>query len=405
MIDKLSVLATGRATSLFQGDLEARRTELAGQISGRRILVIGGAGSIGSSTIRQLSEFGPACLHVVDQSENNLAELVRDLRSRPTGLPIHDLLPLPLDFGSRHMDRFLRSQAPYDHVLNFAALKHVRSEKDVCSTLQMLDTNVLKTARLLRWLSDRGGTSRFFSVSTDKAANPVNLMGASKRLMECVMFSGEAFPGTGLQVTSARFANVAFSDGSLLHGWLRRMEKGQPFAVPVATRRFFVSLEEAGQICLLAAFLPPASHIAIPRLAPDTDLHDLETVARRVIAHFGLVPRAYTDEAEARLKVADDRRDGAYPLLLTPLDTNGEKAFEEFVGDGEISVEVGLGQLAAVPFAPAPAGAVGRFLENLEALVLAPEREVTKNDIVLAVRDVVPQFAHVETGKGLDSRM
>ena len=403
MLTDLAVLATGRSAPLFQRDVEARRPGLAALIDGARILVIGGAGSIGSATIQQLVAFRPACLHVVDQSENNLAELVRDLRSRPGGSSLPGLLPLPLDYGSLHMERFLKSQAPYEYVFNFAALKHVRSEKDVSSTLQMLDTNVLKLARLLRWLAERGGVRRFFSVSTDKAANPVNLMGASKRLMECVMFSEET--GTAIPATSARFANVAFSDGSLLHGWLRRLEKGQPFAVPAGTRRFFISLEEAGQICLLAALLLPAGHIAIPRLAPETDLQDLEAVARRVIAHFGLTPRIYGDEDEARQRVEADRKEGCYPLLLTPLDTDGEKSFEEFIGTGETQVEVGLAELAALPFLPPAPGTLKDYLATLEAQVLDPARVVTKDAIVSAVHQVVPQFSHVETGKGLDGRM
>jgi FlaA1/EpsC-like NDP-sugar epimerase len=400
----LAFLATGRKGSLFQEDLDASRDQIQEQVAGRRLLVIGGAGSIGSSTLRLLADFAPGCLHVVDQSENNLAELVRDLRSRPGGLPVGDLLLLPLDYGSPHMGRFLRSQAPYDFVLNFAALKHVRSEKDVCSSLQMLDTNVLKTARLLRWLAERGGTRGFFSVSTDKAANPVNLMGASKRLMECVMFSGEAAE-IPFHVSSARFANVAFSDGSLLNGFLRRMEKGQPLAAPRDTRRFFVSMEEAGQICLLAAFRAPGQHTVIPRLQPDTDLHDLETIARNVIGHFGLAPRTYLDEEAARAGVPGDLAAKAYPLLLTPLDTSGEKAFEEFVGAGESSVELGFSQLAAIPYLPAPAGAVRSFLDRLQGLVDDPDRDLSKADIVAAVREVVPQFDHVETGKSLDNRM
>ena len=202
LLNELAVLATGRSSDLFSGDLQQRHEEIRKHLAEKTVLVIGGAGSIGSSTVEALTAFAPRSLHVVDTNENGLAELVRDLRSRREGLRIADFRTLPLDFGSLIFRRFLDEQEPYDYVLNFAALKHVRSEKDVYSLLQMLDTNVLKPVRLLRWLQDKEARGAYFCVSTDKAANPVNLMGASKRLMEHAIFSGEVAPDLEARITS-----------------------------------------------------------------------------------------------------------------------------------------------------------------------------------------------------------
>ena len=279
----LSRTITGRTTDLFTSDMDLRQKELSERIAGSRILIIGGAGSIGSATVHALSAFRPHALHVVDQNENGLAELVRDLRSSTVELPVSDFRTLPLDFGSPIMQRFLTDAEPYDFVLNFAANKHVRTEKDVYSVLQLFNTNVVKTAHFLRWLAENNSARRFFCVSTDKAANPVNLMGASKRIMEHLVFSEEIISTQNLEVTSARFANVAFSNGSLLESFLQRIQKRQPLAVPRNTRRYFVSLREAGQICLLAAICAPHGHIVIPKLDPKNDLQDLQSIAVKVL--------------------------------------------------------------------------------------------------------------------------
>jgi FlaA1/EpsC-like NDP-sugar epimerase len=401
----LSALATGRTQELFTPDVEKQRERLEAAIGGKRVLVIGGAGSIGSATVVQLLAFSPAAVHVVDQSENNLAELVRDLRARPRNLVPDDFRTLPLDFGSALMRQFISGQAPYDYVLNFAAIKHVRSEKDVYCVLHMLDTNVLKPARLFRWLQERGGTGGYFCVSTDKAANPVNLMGASKRLMEHVIFSLKATGHFGGQVTSARFANVAFSDGSLLQSWLRRLEKRQPLAVPKATRRFFISLREAGQICLLAAVCAPSQHLLIPRLTAENDLCDLEAIARAVLRRQGFEPRICLDEERARTCLSEHLDEAVYPLLITPLDTSGEKLYEEFVGIGETAVELGFASLQGILCSPGPPGALDEVLDWLEALANGRGPPPSKSDIVRRLKTVVPELEHVETGKNLDQRM
>jgi FlaA1/EpsC-like NDP-sugar epimerase len=401
----LAALATGRVESLFSGDVESHRQELLARIGGSRILVIGGSGSIGAATVAAMAVYRPESLHVVDHNENTLVELVRTLRSDPAGLSVPDFRCLPIDFGSTIMQRMLREESPYDYVLNFAALKHVRSEKDVCSLLQMLNTNLIKQTWLLRWLAAKGGLKRYFCVSTDKAANPVNLMGASKRAMEHVVFSAETCPSLQAETVSARFANVAFSDGSLLDGFLKRLQKQQPLAVPRETRRFFISLPEAGQICLLAAFCAPQHHTVVPRLDPSNDLHDLEGVAAAVLRRAGFEPAIYYDEAEARTRVPADAKAGRYPLLLAPLDTSGEKPYEEFLGENETAVEIGMRELLAIRYVPAPQGAVAKLIEELERYVAHPDVPVDKSTIVARLAAAVPQFHHVETGKTLDHRM
>lgn len=397
-------VATGRQDSLFLADLTAHHAQLEAQLNERRVLVIGGAGTIGSATIHELAKFSLAALHVVDQNENGLAELVRDIRSRGDGLYAHEFRVFPIDFGSAVMHRLLASQQPYDIVLNFAALKHVRSEKDAVSVLQMVDTNVLKPLGLLDTLRVGPSGLRYFCVSTDKAANPVNLMGASKRLMEMVLFA-RAFGGLKVEITSARFANVAFSNGSLLESFALRMRKGQPLAVPEHTKRFFVSVEESGQICLLAAMLAPTRHLLIPRLNAAEHLVELESVARAVLEHAGLRPRIYRDEASAKAAVERDLSNHEYPLLLTPLDTSGEKAYEEFVGEKETVKEVGMEQLLAVSPTGPNERALFALVDELSGLAHDPALPVTKERLVELIQGVVPEFHHRETGRSLDQRM
>lgn len=403
--ENAAIVVTGRSLPLFDADLSIRGSEVCERLAGKRVLVIGGAGSIGAATVAELSRFDVAALHVVDLSENGLTELVRDLRGRREGLAVSDFRTLPLDFGSSIMRRFLFDQPSYQLVLNFAAIKHVRSEKDTYSLLQMLDTNALKASRVLDWLLERGGTERYFCVSTDKAANPVNMMGASKRLMEHVVFSHSRNENGEISISSARFANVAFSDGSLLDGWLRRLEKRQPLAVPKSTRRYFLSLREAGQLCLLAAVCAPAGHIMIPRLDARTHLVDLERVAHVLLERLGYAPAIYEDESRARRAVADELARSCYPLLLTPLDTSGEKPYEEFLGRGESAIELGLPNLLGVRCANTDPRAVKHFLAWLAPLVSGDGASPDKSELVTAIRSVVPEFEHVETNRQLDHRM
>lgn len=399
--DTFDALVVRRSTSLFVNDLRTLRRNIADRICGKRILVVGGGGTIGSMTTRLVLSYAPAAVHVIDQSENYLAELVRDLRNQPEGVEGIDLRMFPLDYGSSVVERLLREAPRYDIVLNFAALKHVRSEKDVYSLLQMLDTNIVRHARFKKWLAAYGHGETYFAVSTDKAANPSSLMGASKRLMEDLVF-GCSTEGSR-STTSARFANVAFSNGSLLQSFLQRLAHRQPLAVPRSTRRYFVSQREAGELCILAAFAIPDRHIAIPRMDPEAELQELESVATRLLEHFGLVAEPMEDEASARQSVDALAREGRWPLLLTPLDTSGEKPYEEFVGEGEVAVEIGMTGVRALAHTGTRPLGLGLF-ERLASLIDHADTPVTKADIVDAIRQNIPNFRHIETGRNLDDR-
>lgn len=413
----LAEIATGRATSLFAADMARARQTIATGVTGKRLLAIGAAGSIGGATVAEIAAFAPAALHIIDHNENELAEVVRRLRSRVDGLAIADFRTLPLDYGAPVMRAFLADEAaaagPYDAVLNFAAIKHVRSEKDPYSVLQMFDTNIVKQARFLRWLGETGFKGRYFSVSTDKAANPTSMMGASKRVMEHVLFDAGAGLGVGAVVTSARFANVAFSNGSLLQSFERRLAQGQPLAAPKDTRRYFVSLKEAGELCLIAATAAPDRHILIPLLDPQTALVSLETIAEGFLRFHGFEPTRCSDEDAARSMVERERARGRWPLLLTALTTSGEKPYEEFVGADESVVPLSFDALAAVPYrAPRQPQRVAELVDELGRLITALATgtragELDKEHLKKLLGSVEPAFlaTHRETGLNLDQRV
>ena len=392
----------GRDRSLFADDVGANRQRLRDRLNGLRVLIVGGGGTIGSATTRLLVEFEPSTLHVIDQSENYLAELIRDLRSRLSSGSRIDLRMWPIDYGGPIAQRLIHDEASYDIVLNFAALKHVRSEKDVYSLLQMIDTNVVRQARFKRWIAERGGCTRYFGVSTDKAADPVSVMGATKRLMEDVLF-GIAVADS-CAVTSARFANVAFSNGSLLQAWLRRLELGQPLAVPRDTRRYFVTQRESAEICVLAALLAENREIIVPRLDSDSDLQLLEKLAINVLALNGFKAVTFDDETAASNELGGLRATGHWPLILSPQDTSGEKPVEEFVGVGERIYGTKFKNLLAISHASVAHLSTG-VIDELERLVTTPSPTVAKADIVAILAAAIPNFRHIETGKSLDERM
>jgi len=401
LLADLERAVTGRTRSYFAADLEQRRGDLERAIAGRRLLVVGGGGSIGSATTRALIAYRPSALHVVDISENYLAELVRDVRSSPLDVARLEFETHVLDYGASAMQRFLAATRAFDCVLNFAAVKHVRSEKDVYSLLHMLDVNVVRQLRLKRWLADYGHARRYFTVSTDKAANPTSLMGASKRIMEDVAFDAlkTSFPA----VTSARFANVAFSNGSLLQSFILRLQKRQPLAVPRNTRRYFIGHAEAAEICLLAAFLGSPDYIAIPALDPLSDLVPLDAVATRVLDACGLQPWFTDDEFAAKRAVEPCEREARWPVVMTPLDTSGEKAYEEFVGENEVAEDIGFAALKGVRHRPATG--LDPVLDELAALVDTATSAVDKQTLVDLVAKAVPTMRHVETGRHLDQRV
>jgi FlaA1/EpsC-like NDP-sugar epimerase len=399
---ELTSIVTGRTDSLFASDLEASSDRVFAKVRDRRILVIGGGGSIGAATVRIILDYLPTALHVVDHNENYLAELVRELRGRSAGIPDIDFRALPLDYGGPVMERLLTDSPPYDVVLNFAALKHVRSEKDIYSVLQMFDTNLVRHIRFKRWLADHRHGATYFAVSTDKAANPVSLMGASKRLMEDLIFdvAAESCQST----TSARFANVAFSNGSLLQGFGYRLAKRQPLAVPRDTRRYFISHQEAANLCMLATCRIADGHIAVPRVDTRLQLQLLEDIACACLEYWGLRAERYLDETQARNDVERLVREGRWPLLLTPLDTGGEKPFEEFVGPGETATDCGLRNVSALRHIPGMAGGRGLF-DRIACWVEEPGRAIAKTEFASAISEALPNFRHSESERNLDQRL
>ena len=398
----LQALVTGRDDSLFERDFAAMRRQITDALAGRRVLVVGGGGSIGAATTALLTSFRLAALHIVDHSENYLAELIRDLRSRCDGLLDTDLRTFPIDYGGPLIERLLADASPYDVVLNFAALKHVRSEKDLYSLLQMMDTNVIRHRYFKERLASHHHGRIYFAVSTDKAANPTSLMGASKRLMEDVVFGVARDHATS--TTAARFANVAYSNGSLLQSFIHRLERRQPLAVPRDTRRYFISHREAAELCVLAAFAVPDRHVAFPKLNPDLKLLPLHEIAERLLQWFGFAAEFLDDACRARREVEALAARGRWPVLLTPLDTSGEKPYEEFVGEQEEEADLEHHALSALHHRPCGAIESG-LLDRLGRAIADPSAVVSKADIVEDIKRVLPNFHHVETGRNLDQRL
>lgn len=390
---------TQRNGSMFREDLTANRERLSNEISGKRVLVIGGAGTIGSSYIRALLPFRPASLVVVDLSENGLTELTRDLRSTCGMYVPQDYRTYPLSFADPIFEKIFRAEKGFDIVANFSAHKHVRSEKDVYSVQALLENNVLKARRLLELLAEFP-PAHFFCVSTDKAANPVNIMGASKRVMEdMIMAYADRF-----KVTTARFANVAFSNGSLPAGFLERLMKRQPLSSPSDVKRYFVSPEESGQICLMACILGKNREIFFPKLGEE-QMMTFSTIADRLLKSMGYEPYRCNSEEEARRFAAEMPEDSRrYPVYYFTSDTTGEKSFEEFYVAGE-SLDLERFQALGVITGGTgrPIVEVETFLRKLAELLQQPG--VTKADIVLALKSFLPNFEHHETGKNLDQKM
>ncbi len=405
----ISYVATHRADRMFDADIAGAGAMLNERVRGKRILAIGAAGSIGSNTVTVLANYVPASLHIIDQNENALADLVRNFRSRPGGMPVEDFRTLPLDYGSEAMHLFMQENEPYDIILNFAAIKHVRSEKDMYSTLQMFDTNLTKQARLIHWMKETGFKGRYFSVSTDKAANPTSMMGATKRCMEHVMFSTAISDGLEATITSARFANVAFSNGSLLQAFEQRLARQEPLSAPEACRRYFVSLEESGQICALASVCAPDRSIVIPKLDPEEHLILLEDVARDFLAHHGYEAAIYNDEEAVLSAVESEKAKGRWPLLLTPLNTSGEKPYEEFIAKGEKLLDIGLPNLQALEYLPTPHGNVADMIAQIDTLFVGGNKpgQITKESLKEIIGQLEPGFldSHRETGENLDQRL
>lgn len=388
-----------RKESLFLSDMGDRESELRRAVSGARVLVIGAAGSIGSAFVRQLVPYRPGALHLVDISENNLVEVVRDLRSSLAVLP-EDFKTFAVAMGSLEFDRLLDVEKDYDYVVNFSALKHVRSERDPFSLMRMFRTNVEAVKELVERLA---GTSirKHFSVSSDKAANPANVMGATKIFMERVLLT----QSDRVPFSTARFANVAFSDGSLLHGFLQRLAKKQPFAAPHDVKRYFISHEEAGQLCLLSCFLGENRDIYFPKLDEGADLLTFSEIAVQVLEANGLTPDicASEEEAKERASLLGDQAK-AWPCYFFESDTTGEKPFEEFYTQND---DVNFRRYRNVGVIGQPAwGDHDRIEEALSAFErIRLSADWRKEDMVEAIKIVVPELMHEEKNRNLDQKM
>ena len=389
---------TKRQGSMFYQDIEANRETLEKKIAGKTALVIGGAGSIGSSFIKALLPFKPSALTVVDYNENALAELTRDLRSTKGMYVPEAYITYPMDFSSAVFEKMFRAHGGFDIVANFSAHKHVRSEKDIYSVEALLQNNVLRAKLLLDLLAEFP-PEEYFCVSTDKAANPVNIMGASKRIMEDVIFSySDRF-----QVKTARFANVAFSNGSLPAGFLARISKLQPLSAPSDVRRFFVSPEESGQICLLSCILGENRAVFFPKLK-EAQMMTFDQIARDLLKVSGFEVLECGSDQEA-VDAAEALREGSrlYPVHFSASDTSGEKAFEEFVTDAETADMDRFASLGVITGKAVPdKEKIVRLFEDLNA---AFSKSPTKEEIVEIMKAYLPNFEHIETGKTLDSKM
>ena len=395
----ISANITYRNSSLFLPDIEANRIELTRLVEGKKVLVIGGAGTIGSSFIRAILPFRPSQLVVVDISENGLTELTRDLRSTYGMCVPPDYRTYPLNFADPIFERLFRQNNGFDIVANFSAHKHVRSEKDRWSVQALLENNVLKARKLLDLLSEIP-PEHFFCVSTDKAANPVNIMGASKRVMEdLIMAYSDKF-----KISTARFANVAFSNGSLLAGFIERIMKRQPLSSPNDVKRYFVSPEESGQICMLACLLGRNREIFFPKLS-EKQMMTFSSIADKFLPSLGYEVKYCASEEEARKFAAEMTPDSKqYPVYYFKSDTTGEKSFEEFYIPGEhldLDRFQALGVIDTV--VPRPKEELDAFLSELTGLF--SKESTSKEDIVQVMKKYLPNFVHEEKGKNLDQKM
>ena len=388
----------GRESALFAQDINKYESDLSLAVSESRFLVLGGAGSIGQAVVKEIFKRNPRKLHVVDISENNLVELVRDIRSS-FGYITGDFQTFALDIGTVEYDAFINDDGQYDYVLNLSALKHVRSEKDPFTLMRMIDVNIINTDKTIQQSID-AGVKKYFCVSTDKAANPVNMMGASKRIMEMFLMRKSEY----ISISTARFANVAFSDGSLLHGFRQRLTKKQPIVAPDDIKRYFLSPQESGELCLMSCIFGDNRDIFFPKLNESLYLITFADIAIKYLKQCNYEPYLCNSEEEARKLVKILPNQGKWPCLLTKSDTTGEKDFEEFFTEKE---KLDMNCFESIGVIKNDLLYNNKLLSSFEDEIMRMKnkKEWTKSQIVKLFLTMLPDFNHKETGKYLDSKM
>lgn len=388
----------GRSEGLFDSDVNVHNEQLLEMVGSSRFLVIGGAGSIGHAVTKEIFKRQPLKLHVVDISENNLVELVRDIRSS-LGYIKGDFRTFAIDVGSLEYQAFLQAEGGYDYVLNLSALKHVRSEKDPFTLMRMLETNIFNTEKTLQQaITD--DARKYFCVSTDKAANPVNMMGASKRIMEMFLMRGSQT----IDISTARFANVAFSDGSLLHGFNQRIQKRQPIVAPKDIKRYFLTPEESGQLCLMSCMLGDNRDIVFPKLSAKLHLTTFSEIAERYLNALGLTVAVCQTEAQARQLMATLPQKKQWPCLFTDSDTTGEKDFEEFFTAQET---LDMNRFKSIGVVKSALDFDTKQLDTFVERISQMRKNLawSKQDILEQIRLLLPEFQHQEKGRYLDDKM
>lgn len=396
--DNIYLDLIGRKTRLFDNDILKNRIELENTISKSSFLVLGGAGTIGQAVVKEIFYRNPKKLHVVDISENNLVELVRDIRSS-MGYINGDFKTFVLDIGSLEYDAFIQNDGEYDYVLNLSALKHVRSEKDPFTLMRMIKVNILNTIKTIDQSIEKG-VKKYFCVSTDKAANPVNMMGGSKRIMEMFLMQ----KSEQIAISTARFANVAFSDGSLLHGFDQRLKKIQPIAAPSDVKRYFVVPKESGELCLMSCIFGANRDIYFPKLDHQLNLITFSDIATKYLNSKGYDAYLCNSEEEARSQINELIEEKKWPCVFSTSTTTGEKSFEEFFTDEEVldmDKHINIGVIKNKPLFEIEK--LNFFLSKIKTY--RTEKAWNKDDLVNLFHEMIPNFGHVETNKYLDSKM
>ena len=389
----------GRNKELFNDDISDHNLELSDIIKNSSFLVLGAAGSIGQALVKEIFYRSPKKLHVVDISENNLVELVRDIRSTAAGYIKGEFKTFALDIGSIEFDRYLYNACPFDFVFNLSALKHVRSESDPFTLMRMINVNILNTIKTIDHAIAMGA-KKYFCVSTDKAANPVNMMGASKRIMEMFLMQ----KSSNIDLSTARFANVAFSDGSLLHGFTQRIKKKQPLSAPSDVRRYFVTSKEAGQLCLISGLLGQNKELFFPKLSPELNLISFDQIAIEYLNQLGYDSVISETEDEARESIEVLCKEGKWPCYFFDSDTTGEKDFEEFFTEDEI---IDLDRFVNIGVIKSGLDFEEKKLDTflLEIGKMRKNQLWRKKELVMLFNKIIPNFNHLETDKYLDDRM